>query len=183
MKNIFTLLLCFLVFGAGAQELGIEWKVLLGGSDTDAGHSIVNTTDGGFMVAASTQSSDGDVMTNYGDYDIWLIKLSRLGEVEWSKTYGGSDWEWPNSVIQTSDGGFLVVGFTYSDDGDVVGYHGFRDGWVVKVDASGDLQWQKALGGSDPETFRDVVEVEDGYILAGNDGSVDGDLEGTGCNG
>jgi hypothetical protein len=181
MKNIFTLLLCLLVFGAGAQELDVEWKVLLGGSDTDAGHSIINTSDGGFMVAASSDSQDGDIVEPNGDYDIWLIKLSHSGQVEWSRTYGGSDWEWPNSVIQTSDGGYLVVGFTYSDDGDIEGFNGFRDGWVIKVDKDGVLQWQRAMGGSEAGTIRDVIEVEGGFIAVGHDHSTDGDLAGTGC--
>ena len=182
MKKIFTLLFSLIISITIAQEMDVEWKVLLGGSDTDAGHSIINTSDGGFMIAASSDSQDGDIMAFHGDYDIWLIKLSHSGQVEWSRTYGGSDWEWPNSVIQTFDGGYLVVGFTYSDDGDVEGFNGFRDGWVLKVDGNGVIQWQRSMGGSEAGTLRDVMVVEDGYIVIGHDHSTDGDLAGTGCN-
>jgi hypothetical protein len=176
----FFLLLSMFLF---SQSPGIVWQKSLGGSDTDAGHQIVAVPGGGYIIAASTQSTDGDVGSGHGNYDIWLLRIDNAGTIQWSKTYGGSDWEWPNAIRPTSDGGFIVVGFTYSDDGDISTFKGFRDGWVFKVDATGNLQWERTLGSTAAETIRDVHVVADGYLLVGNEGSENnGDLQGMSCD-
>lgn len=184
MKKLFLLALGISVaLALSAQAPGITWQQVLGGTDVDAAHDIQATPDGGYVVAGSSDSQDGDVGAGNGDYDIWILKLDQNGTPEWKKNYGGSDWEWPNAVKPTSDGGYIVVGFTYSDDGDVSGFHDFRDGWVIKLSAIGNLEWQKPLGGSSAQTIQDVIEVSDGYLLAGYDNtSNDGDLQGMNCD-
>ncbi len=185
MRKIILLplaVLCSLLLTAQAPD--INWQKTLGGTDIDAGHAIQATSDGGYIIAASSDSQDGDVGTGgQGDYDIWIIKMDVNGNIQWKNTYGGSDWEWPYAIKPTSDGGYIVAGFTHSDDGDISGFQGFRDAWVIKLDAMGNLQWQNSLGGSNADTARDIIEVGDGYIMVGKDGGGnDGDLQGTGCN-
>ena len=122
----------------------IQWQKLIGGSDEDKFASIAQTNDHGYIVAGTTRSNDGDVSGNHGDFDIFVLKLNEIGEIEWKKTLGGSDWDQAASVRQTYDGGFIVSGWTASNDGDITVNHGGRDYWVVKLSSSGLLQWQKS---------------------------------------
>jgi hypothetical protein len=156
------------------------WQKCLGGSRGDYASSIQQTSDGGYIVAGYTQSSDGDVSGNHGFYDGWVVKLDTSGNLLWQKCLGGSDW-WDvfNDIQKTSDGGYIVAGRTDSNDGDVSGNHGSGDGWVVKLDASGNLLWQKCLGGSDEDYARSIQQTSDGgYIVVGYTTSNDGDVSG-----
>ena len=84
-------------------------------------------------VVGYTASNDGLVSINNGFEDIWVIKIDSLGNFEWEKSLGGSDEEHGQSIIQTTDGGFIVCGYTKSNDGDITGNHGQKDVWVVKL--------------------------------------------------
>jgi hypothetical protein len=155
------------------------WQKCLGGSGQDAVFFIQQTSDGGYIVAGDTVSNDGDVSGNHGNSDGWVVKLDASGNVLWQKCLGGSEGELFFSIQQTSDGGYIAAGFTYSNDGDVSGNHGNGDGWVVKLDASGNLLWQKCLGSSDYDYAESVQQTSDGgYIVAGYTGSNGGDVSG-----
>jgi hypothetical protein len=163
----------------------IVWQKCLGGSNNDSANSIQQTSDGGYIVAGSTQSTDGDVtgfhLGNYGSPDVWVVKLNASGNIEWQKCLGGSGQEYADSIQQTSDGGYIVAGYTQSTDGDVDGFHGgdSTDAWVVKLNSSGDILWQKCLGGSYADYARSIQQTSDGgYIVAGETGSTDGDVVG-----
>jgi hypothetical protein len=110
----------------------LEWQKTLGGSKEDWGRSICQTKDGGFAVVGITQSNNGDVLENSGQ-DIWAVKLNHVGELQWQITLGGSNAEWANVILQTEDGGFIIAGETFSNDGDVSGNRGESDFWVVKL--------------------------------------------------
>ena len=158
------------------------WQKTLGGSSADGAQSIQQTTDGGYIVAGSTASNDGDVTGNHGDYDAWIVKLDPNGNKLWQKTLGGSSADGAQSIQQTTDGGYIVAGDTYSNDGDVTGNHGGYDYWVVKLDANGNRIWQKTLGGTRGEQAYSIKQTKDGgYIVAGLTYSNDGDV--TGNNG
>ncbi len=88
-------------------------------------------------MAGSTPSNDGDITINYGHDDAWVVKLSNTGELLWQKTFGGTSGDVFEHIIQKPGGGFLCVGSTFSNDGDVSGNHGEEDGWVVMLDNSG----------------------------------------------
>jgi len=157
----------------------IQWQNSLGGSDDDRAFSIEQTTDGGFIVAGESESNDSDVTGNHGDYDCWVVKLNSSGVIQWQKSLGGSDEERVHSISQTADGGFIVAGYSESNDGDVSGNHGGRDYWVVKLNSSGNIQWQKCLGGSYDDRACSISQAADsGFIVAGysisNDGNVSG---------
>ena len=158
----------------------IAWQKCLGGSGDDKAFSILQTNDGGYIVAGSTNSNDGDVSGNHGGVvDAWVVKLSASGAIAWQKCLGGSGVEIAYSIQQTSDGGYIVAGFTTSNDGDVSGNHGSIDVWVVKLDASGAIEWQKCLGGSGEDYAYSIQQTSDGsYIVAGVTTSTNGDVSG-----
>ncbi len=158
----------------------VQWQKALGGSDWDEAYSIRQTDDGGFVIAGYSKSNDGDVSGNHGAGDYWIVKLDSYGNIQWQKSLGGSDEDWPNSIIQTSDGGYIVVGWTYSNDGDVSGNHSYyKDYWIVKLDANGNIQWQKCLGGSENDEAFSIIQTSDGgYLVAGYSESNDGDVSG-----
>jgi hypothetical protein len=143
----------------------IQWNSYQGGTYN---YSVKQTTDGGYIVA-------GTILSQFS-----VLKLDSLGGHQWWKFYGGSGFDEANSALQTSDGGYVIAGYTQSSDGDVTGFHGgVADVWVIKVDSSGDLQWQKTLGGSYDDEANSIKQTADGgYVIAGVTNSNDGDVSG-----
>lgn len=157
----------------------IQWEKSFGGTNTDMAYSIQHISDGGYIVAGCTRSINGDVTGNHGVYDYWVIKLDIAGDIQWQKTYGGTGDDRAFSIKQTSDGGYIVAGYSTSIDGDVTGNHGSNDYWVVKLDITGNIQWQKAIGGIGNDWAHSVQQTNDGgYIVAGYSNSIDGDVTG-----
>ena len=158
----------------------LDWQKSLGGSDRDESYSIEQTNDGGYIIAGCSESNDGDVSGNHGDYDYWIVKLTSTGEIDWQKSLGGSDLERAHSIQQTTDGGYIIAGYTWSNDGDVSGYHGTRDFWIVKLTSTGKLDWQRSLGGYQNELAYYIQQTNDGgYIIAGESNSGNGDVTDT----
>jgi hypothetical protein len=113
----------------------------------------------------------------YGD--AWIVKTDKLGNIQWQKTYGGSDYEQANQIQQTNDGNYIAAGWTRSNNGDVSGNHGNYDFWVIKIDTVGNLKWQKCLGGSNGDLAYSIDQTTDnGYIVAGGTTSTDGQVTG-----
>ena len=158
----------------------MQWQKTFGGANDDYARSVQQTSDGGFIIAGNTQSFDGDVTNNHGHDDCWVIKLNANGELEWQKALGGSDVDGAKSIRQTKDGGYILAGFTASNDGDVSGNNGgIYDFWVTKLNAAGELEWQKCLGGSDIDEANSIQQTnDDGYIVTGYTESNDGDVRG-----
>jgi hypothetical protein len=163
----------------------IEWQKCLGGTNGDEAKSIIQTTDGGYIVLGSTLSYDGDVTDHHGSNstsDYWAVKLSSNGSIQWKKCYGGTQGDLPSSVVQTNDGGYLLAGTSYSIDGDVTDHDGFDvygDYWLVKINSSGTLQWEKSLGSpSDEECTSLVLNSTGDYIAAGWSRANGGDVTG-----
>lgn len=157
----------------------LVWQHCLGGSLEDLAKSILATRDGGYMVSGSTLSSDGDVSTNHGYEDNWIVKLDSIGQIIWKCSLGGSNAERGVSVQEDSDGSYLVLSETLSSNGQVTGFHGYNDYWVSKIDSIGNLLWQKTLGGSyfDNPTALLILNDAD-CIVVGYSNSVDGDITG-----
>lgn len=158
----------------------MTWQKTLGGSESDLAYAVQQTTDGGYVVAGTTLSNDGDVTWSNGDPgDVWVVKLDAAGNISWQKALGGTDLDRAYAVQQTTDGGFVVVGEARSNDGDVTGNHGDSDIWAVKLDAMGNITWQKSLGGSGLDIGNAVQQTSDGgYVMAGRTESNDGDVSG-----
>ncbi len=160
----------------------VEWQKALGGTSNEMGLNIVQTTDGGYILAGQTNSNDGNVSGNHGNGDAWVVKLSNSGNMEWQKCFGGTANDFASSIQQTSDNGFILAGTTGSNDGNVSGNHGSVDAWVVKLSSSGNLEWQKSLGGTFEDHAKSIKQTQNGgYILTGYTVSIDGDV--TGSNG
>ncbi len=155
------------------------WHNRFGGSDFEQAHGIQQTNDGGFILAGVTRSNNGDASGNHGLDDMWVVKISALGNLSWQKQLGGANRDVANAIQQTSDGGFIVAGYTKSNDGDALGNHGGEDIWVVKLDAQGNISWQRQLGGSSDERAFSIQQTNDGgYVVAGFTESNDGDVSG-----
>lgn len=186
MKHNYTcIIIAISLFGIqtlSAQAPSVFWKKSFGGSLNDEFRSIDMTIDGGYILTGISESGDGDVSSNYGETDYWLIKIDELGNIEWQKNYGGSDYDAVNSVSQTSDQGYFITGYSYSDDGDVAGHHGtsdYADYWILKTDSAGSIQWKKSLGGTNSDFLYSSQQTNDGgYLLSGNSYSNDGDITG-----
>lgn len=145
------------------------WIQNFGGSGDDSPRSVVPTTDGGFVVFGFTNSTDGDLANkalNVNDY--WLLKFDAEGGLEWQKTYGGSKDDRGQQAIQTSDGGYALTGYAMSDDGDGSNNEGFHDNWVLKLDAFGNILWEKSFGFSGHDHSYDIIEtVDGGFFFSG----------------
>ncbi len=158
---------------------GISWSKCLGGSYSEIAQSIQQTSDGGYIVAGRTTSTNGDVIGNHGGHDYWVVKLDSRGGISWSRCLGGKYTDIAQSIQQTNDGGYIVAGYSYSTDGDVTGNHGGYDYWVVKMDSRGEIEWQKCFGGSDYDNATTIRQTSDGgYVLAGYSSSTNGDVTG-----
>ena len=159
------------------SDADIEWEKTYGGSGGDEANSIQQTIDGGYIVTGSTASNNGDVSNNNGYIDAWILKLSTNGAIEWQKTYGGSAGDNLASIKQTTDNGYIAVGFAYSNNGDVPNNQGNLDAWVIKIAANGNLEWSKTFGGSRQELMSDIQQTADGgYLMTGITVSSNGDV-------
>ena len=158
----------------------LVFQKTLGGSKSETVSSFQQTKDGGYILAGSSSSNDKDVTGNYGMSDYWVVKLSSIGKIEWQKTYGGKSNDFATSIMQTSDDGYIVAGNTNSTDSNIVGHQGGYDFWVIKLNPTGKLQWQKSLGGSAADYANSIQQTKDGgYIVGGYSASWDGDVNKT----
>lgn len=234
-RFIISCVFCLLTFECVSQTPSIEWERSYGGSKNDYAYSIIQTLDGGYLIAGSTRSIDGDISFNNGNIDVWVLKISFCGNIEWERTFGGPGREEAFSVKQTADGGFILAGYytpdtsiqnlinqnsedclvlkidsvgnlewqktyggslrdnaydvvltknnscivlgnSYSNDGDVVGHHGRGDVWLFEIDNQGVILWSQCYGGSLYDYGRQIKPTSDGYVLGGYTRSNDGDI-------
>ncbi|MEA2104038.1 MAG: T9SS type A sorting domain-containing protein [Candidatus Cloacimonadota bacterium] len=140
-----------------ADENGIEeWNQTYGGNYFDKAYSIIQTTDGGYIIAGYTESY------GVGVSDFWIVKTDDSGNEEWNQTYGGDYFDRANSIQQTSDGGYIIAGYTESYG------TGQVDFLLVKIDASGTEEWNQTYGGNGYDYAYSVRQVtDDGYVVAG----------------
>jgi hypothetical protein len=167
-----------------------QWTRCIGGTHKDSVNSLQNTMDGGYIVAGGTNSSDGDMAGPagyHGGQDSFVAKLDSAGTVQWVTCVGGTVDEEGYAVRQTADGGYILAGGTNSPDGDMAGaagYHGGKDSFVARLNATGVVQWVRCIGGTLDDYGYSVQQTADGgYILAGYTNSTDGDLASAGKHG
>ena len=147
----------------------LEWIKSFGGSGEDTAQAIIETTDGGYAILGFTNSTDGDIQEkSLAVNDYWLLKLDAEGNLQWNKTYGGSKDDRGQSLVQTQDGGYALTGYAMSDDGDGSVNNGFHDNWVLKLDASGIIEWEKSFGFSGHDHSYDILQtIDGGYFFTG----------------
>lgn len=164
--------------GKGSYDLWIvkvnangdkQWDKSFGGSNIENLSQIVPTSDGGFLLAASSTSGiSGDkTQAAKGEEDYWIVKINANGDKVWDKAFGGNKGEYLASVVTTSDGGFLLGGNSSSGiSGDKTqNSKGESDYWIIKINANGDKQWDKTYGGSGADTFNQLITSSDGTVL------------------
>lgn len=178
-KLLFTIASAF-TFNCFAQAPIIQWQKGFIGSNFSAANSIKQTNEGNYIAVGNTQSSDGDFVGNHGSYDGWISKLDINGNTQWKKIIGGSQQDVLNYVIQTNDGGYMAVGYSCSNDGDVSTHNGStnnNDCWIVKFDNIGNIQWQKSFGGTASDEGNSIEQTDDGgYIINATTSSNNGDV-------
>ncbi len=147
-----------------------------GGSSGEKGLKIFQLADGSFILTGTAGSVDGDVIGNHprlgnpasGTDDYWILKIDSSLNIQWQRCLGGSDFDYLKDAIVTSDGGYLLFGDIWSNDGDISGFHGGDDYWVVKLDSVGNILWQKCLGSGAYDDGISCIELPDSnYLLAG----------------
>jgi hypothetical protein len=162
------------------SEGEIEWDFTLGGSDFDFSHAIIQTSDGGYLVGGTAIVEPGGNLEcdMHDQADAVLVKLDSARNIEWQRCYGGSDYDGAIRLLELGDG-YIFSGYAGSNDGDITGWHGGNDIWVVKIDFYGNIIWQKCLGGSKGEGVKSIFSLSDGgFMIFGNTSSHDGDVIG-----
>ncbi|HOM73600.1 MAG TPA: fibronectin type III domain-containing protein, partial [Fervidobacterium sp.] len=157
------------------KDLNTQWIKLLGGKGWDEAADIKETSDG-YIVLGYTLSTDVNGQVNKGGWDYLLAKLDKSGTQQWVKLYGGSGHDISTKVIVTSEGDYLVVGSTNSVNGDTGGNIGTWDTWLLKVGTDGKILASRVFGGLDREKGMDILEVEDGYVVASITNSIEGQV-------
>jgi hypothetical protein len=132
------------------------WEKTFGSTGVDGGESVSQTADGGYIIAGWTNSYGA------GLYDVWLIKTDSSGNKTWDKTFGGVSNDRGCSVSQTTDGGYIISGWTESYGA------GNHDVWIIKTDTNGNKTWDKIFGGTgDDEGNSGIQTTDKGYVIAG----------------
>jgi hypothetical protein len=152
-----------------------QWDKSFGGTSNEVLHSVQQTSDGGYILGGSSLSTVSGTKTssNLGSSDYWIVKIDANGNKQWEKTYGGTDGDELHAVQQTSDGGYILGGFSFSGATGTKTSTNFGNGtsdyWIVKTDASGNKQWEKSFGGDDADKLHALQQTTDGgYILGGH---------------
>ncbi len=162
----------------------IEWQKTIGGAKEDYFYSIISTSDGGYLIGGHSDSNiSGEKTENSkGGFDYWILKLNSNGGIEWQKSYGGSREDNLTEILKTTDGEYLLAGSSKSsisfdksenNKGDTTTF----DFWVIKINSTGSIQWQKTIGGNNQDILTKAISTTDGYLLVGNSSSsVSGDF-------
>ena len=153
-------------FGAGESDFwilklnssgDIEWQRAYGGSKSEyPSREFDKTSDGGYIIGGWTSGSFGA-----GGTDVWILKLTSVGDIEWQRTYGGINDDWSGRIQETWDGGYIVAAYTYTFGA------GLEDGWVLKLSSNGDIEWQRTFGGDNLDYVCNIQETRDGGYIAG----------------
>jgi hypothetical protein len=174
MRKLYLLLLFFVSFIIHSQD--ILWEKSYGGTHADYLFDAQPTADYGFILAGSSLSNKtgNKAEDNHGDLDYWIWKMTEKGELDWQKSFGGSGFDMLQSIKNTSDGGFILAGTSSSAKSfqKKENCKGLSDFWVIKLNAAGDEQWQRTIGGNGQEELLCAFQTKDGgYILGGSSSS------------
>ncbi len=161
MNKNFILLI--IIFNCGLMHCAFSQNLkclTIGGPGDDQGHSMVHTTDGGYVIAGQTNSFGS------GGWDVYVVKLDSTGAMQWSRSVGGTNDDYGRSIVQCFDGGYAIAGFTNSFG------QGGDDFYIVKLDGGGTVQWTKTIGGTGTDEAWEIVQTNDsGFAIAGQTNS------------
>ena len=162
----------------------ILWQKSFGFQGNDSGISVIQTNDQGYLISGildvTASGGQGNSSRSYNRHaggDYWVLKLDVLGNLEWSRYFGGNFTDTPEGIVQTSDNGFIIAGRSDSSDTDISSNIGSYDFWVIKISPIGDLIWETSFGGSQIDEARAITSTNDGnFIIAGDTRSNDNDV-------
>ena len=156
----------------------IIWQTTIGGLQGDYLSAMKKTSDGGLILGCYSYSGAGaDKSENsYGSYDYWIVKLDSLGNITWENTIGGNNADYLNDILEIPGGGYIAIGGSASNasgekSSNTFGTFGYNDYWVVKLDAGGNLIWEKIYGGDSGDFGTCISLMPDGNILIGGNSS------------
>lgn len=180
MRQLLCCLFFFSVQMVNAQSPTILSEKFFGGSGSDVGQFVFPTNDGNYILIGSTSSGDGQVIGYHGGTDIWVTKISVTGTIQWSLCLGGSNDDVATSyTYNNTNGSTTILATTNSTDGNVVGSRGMTDVLVVQLSASGTVNWQRTMGGTDIDKSHQIIETTDGsYLYLATTRSNSGDVFG-----
>ena len=141
------------------------WSQSYGGSGQDELVDIKATSDGGFILVGTSNSTDGDVLASAGGTDVWLLKVDANGQMEWSTTFGGSGDDRANEVLVRSNGQYWIIANADSGDLPGVGQHNESDAWLLRVDTDGTLLWSRTYGAEGTDWIHSALLLSDGNLL------------------
>ena len=158
-------------------EGNILWRKYFGGTNNDSSYDSIETAEGDFILVGSSESSDNDISSPKGSYDIWVIKLTSNGDFLWERSYGGSKYETANSIIQSSDNKIHILGSTLSNDKDISFQMGSSDFWLLTLDSDGNLLSEQTFGGSNFDRGEKIeIDGKDNLWIIGYSKSIDFDF-------
>lgn len=154
------------------------WQKTYGGSGNESCKSIKKSNNGGYILIGNSTSINGDLSNNYGQQDVWMLKIDNDGQILWQQNFGGSNDDFINNFTEDYEGNFVIIGETYSFDFDASENHsgiGARDYFILKVSAEGQKIWTHCYGGSSDDYARGIVESNSKeYVVVGESYSNDG---------
>lgn len=161
-----------------SEQGGVISSYTYGGSNEDAFTGVVETNDNNLMFCGIARSSDGDISSNNGQSDFWVVKTTFEGTILWEKTYGGTAQDNAYAIVSNGDGTYTVAGGSQSSDGDFMNNYGNRDAQIMRIDGDGNILFTKNFGGSAYDDIRDIVRTNanDGIVAVGTTSSLDNDV-------
>jgi hypothetical protein len=146
----------------------IIWEKTYGGSSSEYSEKMIKSVDHGYVMFGMTFSNDGDITNFQGGADYWVAKTDSIGVLEWEKCLGGSIGDAGMQIRNTTDSGYICVGYICSSDGDITCFNGVYDAWIVKLSDKGEIEWNKCIGGYQMDYGLCIRQTnEGGYVMGG----------------
>ncbi|MBL7102914.1 MAG: T9SS type A sorting domain-containing protein [Bacteroidales bacterium] len=149
------------------QVGNLLWEKTYGGSDIEFPYKLERTADGNYIMFGYTLSNDGDITNNHGSQDYWVVKADSIGEIIWQKCLWGSWPEYGLDMDLDQDENIVVIGYSYSNDGNITNHIGHYDYWIVKLNQQGEILWDKSLGGTFMDWGLCISPTNDGGYITG----------------
>ncbi len=180
MKKKLLILLSLMFFApfiVNAYEVKMDWQKSFGSSVDDYFYNAFETEDGGFITVVNSYSSHIENFVTTESYDVIMVKYDKDGNIVWQKSWGGSSADNSEQILSTKDGGFVMVGNSFSTDIEGLANKGGEDAIIVKFDKDFNLLWQRSFGGNLEDGFKKVLETDIGEFIAfGYSSSTDSDF-------
>ena len=141
------------------------WEKSFGGSEEDFSSKVIELSTGEIVLLGESSSYDNDILLNYGDFDVVVMKLGATGKLIWSQNFGGEKDDLSADILEVENQSLLIVGNTFSTSIDIENNAGFSDAWAFQVSSFGDLEWSTTMGSTENEISRSLSMNENGEVI------------------